>query len=126
MNKQVTLQLDKDNVYVAECQLDREFFIDLKDVGLIQRASSFEDLPAIINAQICVEQQDLHEKKAIIQIFTDESIPQQWNTATLKYLNRDLIGRWDNQDFIEVTFPLNMKHIAIAEDGVAITIDIPL
>ncbi len=126
MSKQITLNLEKDNVYVGNCELDREFFIDLKDVGLIQRASSFEDLPAVIKAQICVEQQDLHEKKVIVQVFTNEQIPKQWNTATLKYLNRDLIGSWDNQDCIEVTFPLNIKHVAIAEGGVSITIDIPL
>lgn len=127
MSKRITLKLDHDKVYVGECNLDRDFLIDLRDIGYIQKAFSFDDLPEQLKkVQVSIEQQDLHERKVVVKLSTNVPVPDKWNTATLKYLNKDLIGNWDDPEFIEIVFQLSMKHVAIAEGGVSIKIDIPL
>ncbi|AHB41066.1 TPA: hypothetical protein DIC40_02140 [Patescibacteria group bacterium] len=125
MNKQVLLTLDQDGIYVGDCELDRSFFFDLKEAGFIQRASSFEDLPEKISAQFSVEDEELIQDKIVVNIFTNNPVPEKWG-RTAKYLNRDLIGTWDGKDVIECNFQLDLEYVSIVEKGVSITIDIPL
>lgn len=129
MTKKIILNfVQKDNIYVAEkVELEREFFLALKENGFITHASSFEDLPATLEAEIHIVDEDLSgNDKVDVMIYTNHPIPEEWKNDTQRYLNRDLIKKWDNIENIECMFSLNIENVSIVQKRVSIMIDIPM